>query len=109
MADCEAGSGAADERRRTNRNRAADGFDVHHDDNYWNPQRFADMEQLAAAARRLAPTLVGLTVSEAQELVDQQTGLYVRFIRARGATADFGYGRITAWVRNETVTRADPG
>ncbi len=67
-----------------------------------------DLARLAQVAARLAPTLVGLPVSQARALVQAEPGLRVRF--AEGAvTADYVYGRITAWVRDGRVLDAHEG
>jgi len=65
-------------------------------------------ERLVALAREVAPTLVGLSPAEAQRVVDLVPGLHIRFVGDK-ATADFGYGRITASVRDGLVADAAIG
>ena len=73
-------------------------------------ERIAVLKALDLAARSLAPSLVGLTVSEAQWLVDQQPGLTVEFRRpgnqGHRSTPVRVVGRIYAVVADGMVTRA---
>jgi hypothetical protein len=80
---------------------------------FWR-QREPIMAAQDAAARQLAPALVGLTVTEAQALIDraEELGLRLRveFLPSGGLV--FGkrvYGRIMTSVRDGIVVAADAG
>ena len=70
----------------------------------------ADLAQLAELASRVASTLPGLTIPEALAEVARTPALHVRFVEERrGATEDYGWGRITALIQGNMVTKASAG
>jgi hypothetical protein len=79
------------------------------DTGYWTDHRIAAIPVLNAAARELAPRLVGLTKSRAQALVDEHEGITVEF-RDAGATQEALYavvGGTFAYLRDGRVVRVN--
>jgi hypothetical protein len=81
---------------------------VDHDDvDYWTDERFAEVEQLDDAARALAPSLVGLSVDAARNVVAQHQGLSVLFMYPGRCYRPIGvFGQVSASVRNDLVVSA---
>lgn len=76
---------------------------------YWTPERFAETDRLRDLATSVAPTLVGLSVEDAQARADE-VGLSLRTAADDGAvTTAFASGRITAFARNGIIISADAG
>lgn len=80
----------------------------HSKKDYWRQEKLAKLEADNERAQHLAPTLVGLTVAEAQRIVDQHAGLSVRFHqRGRPYPLVGTFGGISAWVFDGVVVNAD--
>lgn len=74
---------------------------------FWSDQRLAELNAADEAARRLAPSLVGLTAGESQKLVDQHAGLSVAFrYPGRPYQAIGAFGQVEALVVDGIVTEA---
>lgn len=69
--------------------------------------RQAELEQLGEQASQVAAMLPGLTLQQAAAVVARTPALHIRFIEeGKRATEDYGYGRITAFTRDDVVTEA---
>lgn len=74
---------------------------------YWSDERLAALRQANEAARALAPSLVGLSVAESQELVDRHAGVSVAFRQPGRPYQPIGvFGQINATVVDGVVTYA---
>lgn len=74
---------------------------------FWSDQRLAELHGADEAARRLAPSLVGLTVQQSQELVDKHPRLSVAFRHPGQPYQAIGvFGQIEALVVDGVVTQA---
>lgn len=80
----------------------------HSEEDYWRQEKLAKLEADNERAQHLAPTLVGLTVAEAQRIVDQHASLSVRFHQQGRPYPLVGtFGGISAWVFDGVVVNAD--
>lgn len=70
----------------------------------------AELERLAEQASQVALLLPGLTVQQAADEVARTPALYIRFIgEGDMLTEDCGWGRITALIQGNMVTKASAG